>query len=49
MQGLTGSGGIKLIEQGWSGPFWCDLVEAHMGVALFHGRSAARLKGILKS
>jgi hypothetical protein len=46
MQGLVGSKMMEHYQSGMSGNMHVDIVEAHMGIALFHGRAAARLKGI---
>jgi hypothetical protein len=47
MQGLVGSQMIETYPSGMDGVMHVDVIDANMGIALFHGRSAARLKGIL--
>jgi hypothetical protein len=47
MQGLVGSNMIETFPSGMDGVMHVDVIDANMGIALFHGRSAARLKGIL--
>jgi hypothetical protein len=47
MQGLVGGRMIDHYESGMSGNQHIDIVEMNAGIALFHGRSAARLKGIV--
>jgi hypothetical protein len=37
---------IEHIAVGLLGTYFSDIVEANLGLAVFHGRSAARLKGI---
>lgn len=37
---------IEHVDVGLLGTYYADLLEANMGLAIFHGRSAARLKGI---
>jgi hypothetical protein len=46
VQGLVKSTMIEHEDQGVRGTKYIDLVEAAMGLAVFHGRAAARLKGI---
>lgn len=46
-QGLVGSNLIEHEDQGVRGTQYIDLVEGNFGIALFHSRCAARLKGIL--
>jgi len=45
VQGLIGSGMIQHMPQGPQGTKQNDLVEARAGLAVFHGRAAARLGG----
>lgn len=47
MQGLISGKIIDQYESGMEGVFHVDIVECNAGLALFHGRAAARLKGIL--
>jgi hypothetical protein len=47
IQGLVGSQMIETYPSGMEGPMHVDVLDANMGIALFHGRCAARLKGIL--
>lgn len=47
VQGLVKSGMIEHEDQGPRGTRYVDLVEAAMGLAVFHPRAAARLKGVL--
>ncbi len=47
MQGLVGSRMVEHVMVGLLGTYFSDIVEANMGLALFHARSAARIKGIL--
>jgi hypothetical protein len=47
MQGLVGSNMIEHLQLGLLGPFYADIIEANLGVALFHPRAAARIQGIL--
>lgn len=45
-QGLVGGKMIDQYASGMQGVMHVDIVEMNAGIALFHGRSAARLKGI---
>lgn len=51
VQGLVKTGGagdlIDHVDQGVRGTSFIDLIEAALGLAVFHPRAAARLKGIL--
>ena len=46
VQGLIGSGLIEHVSVGLLGTFYSDIVEANMGLGMFHPRSAVRVKGI---
>lgn len=48
VQGLVGSNMIEHEDQGKRGSQNLDLVEANLGLAMFHGRAATRIKGILQ-
>jgi hypothetical protein len=45
-QGLIGSDTIEHAEVGLQGTYFTDIVEANMGLGLFHPRAAARIQGI---
>lgn len=47
VQGLVGSSMIERRDDGERGGMVYDLVEANMGLAMFHPRAAVRIKGIL--
>ena len=47
VQGLIGSNLIEHVTVGLLGTFYSDIVEANMGIAMFHPRAAIRVKGIL--
>lgn len=47
VQGLIGSQMIEHVQVGLLGTYFSDIVEANMGLAVFHPRSACRIKGIL--
>jgi hypothetical protein len=47
LQGIMQSNMIETYDGGKNGVFIYDVTEAQLGLALFHGRAAARLKGIL--
>jgi hypothetical protein len=47
VQGLIGTKMIEHEEQGARGTVYIDLVEMNASLAMFHGRAAARLAGIL--
>jgi hypothetical protein len=47
VQGLVGSNMFEHVDYGERGGVVQDLVEALMGIAVFHPRAAARLKGVL--
>ena len=46
VQGLVGGNMIEHVDVGLLGTYYSDIVEANLGVAMFHGRAAARIKGI---
>jgi hypothetical protein len=46
VQGLIGANMIEHVAVGLQGTYFSDIVEANMGLAVFHPRSAVRLKGI---
>ncbi len=46
VQGLIGSGMIEHVTVGLLGTYWSDIVEANMGLGMFHPRAAVRVKGI---
>jgi hypothetical protein len=46
VQGLVGSKMIDVTEGGKNGVMFRNVVEMHGGLAVFHGKSAARIKGI---
>ncbi len=46
VQGLVGSGMIDHIDYGERNGLFDDLIEANMGLAMFHPRAACRIKGI---
>jgi hypothetical protein len=47
VQGLIGSGLIEHVAVGLMGTYYSDIVEANMGLGMFHPRSAVRVKGII--
>jgi hypothetical protein len=47
VQGLIGSGLIEHVSVGLMGTFYSDIVEANMGLGMFHPRAAVRVKGIV--
>lgn len=47
VQGLIGGNLIEHVAVGLMGTYFTDIVEANMGLGLFHSRSAIRLKGLL--
>ena len=47
MQGLIGSQMIEHVQVGLLGTYYSDIVEANMGLAVFHPRAATRIKGLL--
>ena len=46
VQGLIGADLIEHVAVGLQGTYYTDIVEANMGLGMFHPRSAARVKGI---
>ena len=46
VQGLIGSKLIEHVAVGLLGTYYSDIVEANMGLGMFHPRAACRLKGI---
>jgi hypothetical protein len=46
VQGLIGANLIEHVAVGLLGTYYSDIVEANMGLGLFHSRAACRLKGI---
>lgn len=50
VQGLIGGSGsvpnIEHVQVGLLGTYFSDIIEANIGLAVFHGRSACRIKGI---
>jgi hypothetical protein len=44
--GTNGNPNIEHVPVGLLGTFYADIVEANLGLAMFHPRAAARLKGI---
>ena len=46
-QGLIGANLIEHVAVGLMGTYYSDIVEANMGLGMFHPRSACRIKGIL--
>jgi hypothetical protein len=46
LQGLVGSSMIEHEDQGVRGTTYIDLIEAALGIAMFHPRAACRVKGI---
>ena len=47
VQGLIGSKLIEHVAVGLLGTYYSDIVEANMGLGMFHPRAAVRIKGIL--
>src|SRR5688572_22765803 len=47
VQGLIGAKMIEHVMVGLLGTYYSDIVEANMGLGMFHPRAAVRLKGIL--
>ena len=45
-QGLIGANMIEHVQVGLLGTYYSDIVEANMGLGLFHSRAACRVKGI---
>jgi hypothetical protein len=46
VQGLIGADLVEHVTVGLQGTFFTDIVEANMGLGMFHPRAAARVKGI---
>lgn len=46
VQGLIGGGMIEHVAVGLLGTYYSDIVEANMGLGVFHPRAAIRVKGI---
>lgn len=49
VQGLIGPNPLEHVDVGLMGTYYSDIVEARTGLAMFHPRSACRLKGILNA
>jgi hypothetical protein len=49
VQGLIGADLIEHVSVGLQGTYYTDIVEANMGLGMFHPRAAARVKGILNA
>jgi hypothetical protein len=47
VQGLIGAGLIEHVAVGLLGTYYSDIVEANMGLGMFHPRAAVRVKGII--
>jgi hypothetical protein len=47
LQGLVGSNMIEHAAVGLLGTYYSDIIEANLGLGLFHPRAACRIKGIL--
>jgi hypothetical protein len=47
VQGLIGAKLIEHVAVGLMGTYFSDIVEANMGLGMFHPRAACRLKGII--
>ncbi len=46
LQGLIGANLIEHVAVGLLGTYYSDIVEANMGLGMFHSRAACRVKGI---
>ena len=46
VQGLIGARLIEHVAVGLLGTYYSDIVEANMGLGMFHSRAACRVKGI---
>lgn len=46
VQGLIGGGMIEHVAVGLLGTYYSDIIEANMGLGVFHPRAAIRVKGI---
>ena len=49
VQGLIGARMIEHVMVGLLGTYYSDIVEANMGLGMFHPRAACRVKGILNA
>ena len=49
VQGLIGAKLIEHVAVGLLGTYYSDIVEANMGIGMFHPRAACRVKGITVS
>ena len=49
VQGLIGADLVEHVTVGLQGTYFTDIVEANMGLGMFHPRAAARVKGILNA
>ena len=47
VQGLIGADLIEHVAVGLQGTYFTDIVEANMGLGMFHPRAASRVKGII--
>jgi len=47
VQGLMGSQLIEHVQVGLLGTYYVDLIEANVGIAIFHPRAACRVAGII--
>ncbi len=45
IQGLIGADMIEHVAVGLLGTYYSDIVEANMGLGMFHPRAACRVKG----
>ncbi len=46
VQGLIGARMVEHVAVGLLGTYYSDIVEANMGLGMFHPRAAVRVKGI---
>lgn len=49
LQGLIGSKLIEHVAVGLLGTYYSDIVEANMGIGMFHPRAACRIQGIVNA
>jgi len=49
VQGLIGADLVEHVSVGLQGTYYTDIVEANMGLGMFHPRAACRVKGILNA
>ena len=49
VQGLIGADLVEHVAVGLQGTYYTDIVEANMGLGMFHPRAACRVKGILNA